>query len=445
MTKRSVVVIGGSPGGLRAAAAVAATDRRVALLVPDDHPGGAAYPDIPAGTGVVTWQGPERSLSRQLLGRMARLDPLRQAVWLGGRLWPLPWGRMDLLRALRGDVLRALGGWSLVRFRDEFADQIGYWSEVRTYRDWVTIRWGTTAAARLYLDYCARRWGSPDEVSAAMADWYHRPMAGFRRMAPQMGPAERVGRLSSIVRQQGEIHLGVTPARLLWRDGRVVGVESNSGQVYEGDVLAAGAPSQVLRLGGAAVDVPLRTDAGWLQTRHRLVVQVPAKEAHLPFQVSILDPSTPFYRSLRLSLLPRCAASAGHLALHADVAPDDPLWTASDEALGELARQWLAQGLAEPLPGRVRVNRLAHHVPVWTRRSQPARLRVLNAYHGWGMAGVGRAGVFAPLDPQQELRYLAHLLQDEHPQQEAIRRVVDEAATTGVSSSGAWLGFLGRW
>jgi hypothetical protein len=398
MMADEAVVVGGGPGGLRAAVALARAGRRVTLLQEGPFPGGHAHRDIPVGRGIGRAPGP---LGEQIYGRFDAVDGLERGIRIDGKARLLPLHRSDLARLLPPlQAGSAAVAWSKTRGGVELRKIIGGGSELRTYRDWVVQRFGRPVFERFYADYCVRRFGAPDEVSCNIARLFHGTVPADVPMAPAAGPAFAYD----------GVDVRTDVAIRAVRGGQV---ETDEG-LFPGEVFVDIAPRRVVEWLGDAVTPALLHDVGFLTSRSAIQVLVRGPQ-DLPFETHVLA-GAPFFRVLRPGLLPGCGALADTLCVHYAVEASDPLWGADDDALAASAVDGLAAiGISGASAEGARVQRIRDHHPTWSGTHLVRMRRYVLALEELEIWPVGRAGLHAPLDLAAELGYLAPLVEAERP------------------------------
>jgi len=419
------VLIGGNPDGLRAAAALSLAGRSVLLLEPGEIPGGRQHGELPERLGCYPLDAPLRALGASLLGDPVPLA-LEPGLALGGRCWPLPLPpgagpRMLSARAAAGLRLGALKARGLRRF----GDLVGHWTELRSYRDWLVAAYGEEAFSTLYAPYAQRRWGAARALASCLARRHHAAARPAELHAPRLSPHALLERsVAAVERAGGEVLAGVEVRALQLREGRVAALETNQGQLdLAGQLWVSQSPQRVLAWLGDQVPAALGWAGAPLVTRPRLAVALGVHRAPVQGLLHLLDGEHPFHRLLRPELLPGCSALAGQVVLHANLAPEAPLWRAGDAELGAAARRALAACGLQPAGNELRVNRLADDVPIWSLGFHPRWLRLRSQLQAWGVVGVGGAGAFCALDPLQQWRQLEALLADDALPVEEIRRL----------------------
>ncbi len=399
------VVVGGGPGGVRAARALASTGRRVTLLQEGPWPGGLAHPDIPLSRGVTPAVG---ALAERLYGPMCVVEGLDRALHVDRRSHRLPLGRTELARLVPpAQAASAAAAWSRMRGTIELRKIIGGGSELRTYKDWVSQRFGEPVFERFYAAYCQARFGPPADVSCNVARLFHGTVTDGPLYAPAVGPAldtEGVEvRTNSVIRsvQGGQ-------------------VETDEG-VFTGEVFLDIAPRRVVEWLGRAATPALTNDAGFLTARNALQVLVRGPQ-DLPFETHVLG-GAPFYRIVRPALLPGCAALEGTLCVHYALDADDPLWSAGDAQVASRTVAALSGiGIEGVTADGARVQRVRDHHPVWVGTHLVRMRRYVLALEELELVPVGRAGLHAPLDLAAEAAYLEGVLVPERPTVRALLR-----------------------
>lgn len=402
------VVVGGGPGGVHAAAALAMAGRRVTLLQEGPHVGGYAHPDIPLSRGVTPAAGP---LAEQLHGAMVPVEGLDRGIHLDGRTHRLPLGRAEIARLVPpAQAASAAVAWSRTRGTIELRKIIGGGSELRTYRDWVVQRFGEPVFERFYAAYCQARFGAPDEISCNAARVFHGTVAEGPVYAPARGPALPSGgfdvRTDVVIRsvQGGQ-------------------VETDDG-LFTGEVFLDVAPRRVVEWLGAAATPAMVNDVGFLTARNALqvLVRCPEGAADLPFETHVLG-GAPFYRIVRPALLPGCGALEGTLSVHYALDAGDPLWAAEDAVVASRTVEALAAiGIGGASADGARVQRIRDHHPNWMGTHLVRMRRYLIGLEDLELVPVGRAGLHAPLELAAETAWLEGLLLSERPTLRALLR-----------------------
>ena len=413
-----VVVLGGSPAGLRAAAGLAASGHSVTLVCPGTSASGVDHEDLPIDTGAAFVTDFLAELTREVMGPMtplAGLEVPQTGVLCRGSAASLPLSRGDVARFFDvGAALPAAFAWTEVRFRQRFGEYVGGWSELRTYEDWVRFHFSEPVFRHVYASYCQKRWGAPDEVGAAIARRHHGFYEEGALLAPSSGPAGAIA--EQLERLSGEGHqvlFNQTINGLRVEDGRVVAVETASGDIdVPGSLFSAHPPDQMLSWLSDALPAAIAGEGKHLTCRHSVQVLLPVEEEPEFFETHIVDASVSAWRMIRPSTLPGCGSLAGHVMLHLTVDESDPFWGVSAREVGDrLGAQLARTGYVIPAEGgEVRVNRLPHHQPMWTHTFHPAWTRAMLAMNGLGVRFVGRAGAFAQFDLHGEIQLLEGLV-----------------------------------
>lgn len=405
------VVIGGGPGGLRAAVALRRAGRSVVLLQIGPHAGGNAHPDVPVGRGLTTAPG---RLAEALYGEFRDVPGLERAVERHGRVVRLPLSRPQLAALLpKRQVLPAAAAWARARGAVELKKVVGGGSEQRTYRDWVVQRFGEPVYERLFAPYAARRFGDPAALSCNVARLFHGVPAPDVLQAPGAGPA--------LPSTDVDVRLGVTVTGVA--DGRV----TTDRGVFEGDVFVDAPPSVVVGWLPAATATSLRSDAEALVARDAVQVLVRGGE-ELPFETHVLDEDVPFYRMVRPGLLPGCEGLTGTVCAHFAVDPED---RSPDEAWVSRAVEGLKRaGVRDADGAGARVQRIPWQHPVWTGTHLSRMRRYALALEELDVVPVGRGGLHGQVDLAAELAWLdGALAEDAEPARERMRRLVEPPVT----------------
>lgn len=380
MTVDALVVSAGAsgPGIARALAARGRSVTLVALGPPVDA-------TLPVGNGL--WLDPPANAGA------VRPFAVDRGVLAGGRVLRLPAPRADLLRGLPLTGLgRALGDWSRARARRGLAAVVGGGQETRSVRDWLVQHHGEPLYRRWYAAYVSRRFGPPEEVVCGVARVHFGSVASGPWAAPE-DPGWR--------RWEGPTVRGSVTA--VDRDGVTVDGRRLDGEVWL-DVDPPTAAPWIAALSEAA-----RLDAPRLVARDGVEVHLRAR-GDLPFELHAVDEGCAFFRAVAVGRLPGATdpeAVAVHFGVDAgDSTADDVRVRQAAEALG---------AVAEVDVRGARVRRLRAWHPVW-RTAQLTRYR--NWLLGLDAAGIrpaGRLGLYAPIDPGTELRWIDAVLDPHSP------------------------------
>lgn len=403
------VVVGGGPGGLRAAVALAKAGRRVTLLQEGAFAGGSAHPDIPVGRGASSAPG---ALALGLYGEFRAVAGADRGIQIGGRTHALPIGRAELARILPPTKAPAAAlAWSRTRGAIELRKIIGGGAELRTYEDWVVQRFGRPVFEALYADYCQARFGPPNEISCNVARVVHGIVSDAPLVAPAAGPALSTAGV--------DVRTSVVVKRI--RTGQV---ETEDG-LFTGEVFVDIAPRRVVEWLDDLATAALQNDVGFLHARTALQVLVQGPQ-ELPFETHVLG-GAPFYRVVRPGLVPGCGGLADMLCAHYALDAGDPLLSADDDDVVARTVAALAEvGIAGASPVGGRVQRIRDHHPVWSGTHLVRLRRYVLALEDLEIVPVGRAGLHAPLDLATDAAYLEAVLAEERaPLRGIVRDVVE--------------------
>ncbi|MDP2308225.1 MAG: NAD(P)-binding protein [Pseudomonadota bacterium] len=403
------VVVGGGPGGLRAAAALASAGRRVTLLQEGPHVGGYAHPDIPLSRGVTPAVG---ALAEHLFGAMVPVEGLDRGVHIDGRTHRLPLGRAEIARLVPAtQVASAAVAWTRTRGTIELRKIIGGGNEQRTYRDWVIQRFGVPVFDRFYAAYCQARFGPPEEISCNVARVFHGIVPEGPVYAPAAGPALPGARpVTGVEVRTNVVIRSVQGGQVDTEDG-----------LFTGEVFLDIAPRRVVEWLGSAATPALVHDVGFLTARNALQVLVRCPQ-DLPVETHVLG-GAPFYRIVRPAALPACGALEGTLGVHYALEAGDPLWSADDAVVASRTVEALADiGIEGASAAGARVQRIRDHHPNWTGTHLVRMRRYVIALEALELVPVGRAGLHAPLELSAETAYLEGVLLSERPTLRALLR-----------------------
>ncbi len=337
--------------------------------------------------------GPAGGLWADLRGGGSRPPP-RVGLVLHGEVHALPLSALAAARALGkaggGRPLRALGR---AKAWNALADIVGGGQEERSYPDWVVRRLGQPLLELVYGPYAFTRWGVPASgLGAAVAQRHHGGSAasGDPLLRPPAGDAV-AGRL----RAGGARVERVQVRALRVEGGAVRGVQLAGGEVpVSGRLWVVADPATVGRWLGGADPVEAHLPSASLQAADGWRVFTPG--GALPHGLDELHcPGGPAWRvqAVEGGLLWDLTAPLG-------AAPADPRAAVADQAR--------ALGLEPPGSG-ARVCLLPQHQPVWSPGCHARLRRVALARAALGVVGVGRAGLFAPLDPPAVAAHAAAL------------------------------------
>lgn len=402
----AVLVSAGSGGG-RIARAIAATGRRVALVVP---PGSPAVDTLahPPGPGLLLDPGPS---GEAVFGPLLPFTPTH-AVQVKGRTHATPASRIGFARMIPGRRHGpAVAAWAAARVRFEVARLVGGGSEQRSYRDWLVGRFGQPAYDALFAAYVGRRFGPAEEVICGLGRLHQEVEAAWA--APAQGWGAVPARLA-----EGVERVEATVTKVA-RDR----VETSAGPI-EAPVYLDAAPSVIAGWLGADAPPPVRDAAERLRARTRVQVVLRGGDS-LPLMTHLLDGEAPWWRVLRPGLLPQ--GEAGVVLVDASLDAGDPLLSLDDAALARAAAEALA---AVGLPGFTAADRPARRLPdhdaVW-RHTHLTRLRNwILALDELGLTPLGRLGLAARVDPGTEVHLARAVLDEEGPGlRELVRQLVE--------------------
>ncbi len=376
-----VLILGDGPDALLTAATLAGVGSPVQLLLTRslDEVVAAAALAWPlsrwAGLGAET-EGPA---------------PGARSLAVGGVVLPLPVPRRSL--AALGPALDAaavLRQLVRARARNALAELGGGGQEERSYEDWVVRRFGRPLHAALFAPYAQARWGCPPgALAASLARLHH----GLPDRRPSVAPTPDPGlRWKETLLQAGvELRDSLAVAALEVAEGRVAAVVFADGDRIPtpAGLWCAVAPDRIRRWLGA--DCPTEAAAQTAHLRVSTAVRLRVDDA----------PDLP------------CGATG---ALHVS-APGSPLWRVESGTTvpGRVLSGTVAPGGEDAAPAEM----LAGHTaavgcgagtvaetvvlpdwePVWSPTSHARLRRVLLAWDGLGITAVGRAGLFADVDP----------------------------------------------
>jgi hypothetical protein len=326
----------------------------------------------------------DQGMLEQLMSPVVPLPDDSAAVWLDGRVHPLPLGIADVVRAFGA---RGAEGVVSARLRTRFGRTLALGGEARSYADWVAQRLGREVLSTLHSPYATARFGlSPEGLSAQLAYETHCRQPG-RRLAFAMGPDQlRQHLIDRILEAGGEVLEDVEVDEIEVADGTVVAVQTNHGREHVEGTLFVDAPLQEI-----AMWLPTPLVAGWefdlsrLQHRHGLEVTLNAPTEALPFELHLIGLRA--WKLTRRGLLPGWASSIGTVTAHLTLTEHDPLWLAPDGEVGEVVGADLSRVVS--VSGLVDVGRRPNAVPV---RSLPAVAAHRRRRSACGLLGIRLIG-----------------------------------------------------
>ena len=403
------VVVGGGPGALRTAVALAQAGSSVTLLQEGPWAGGVAHPDIPVGRGVVT-RAP--AALERLYGPFRPVDGYDRGVLVDGHAHRLPLSRAELARLVPATSLPGAAlAWGRTRGAGELRKLIGGGKEQRTYRDWVEQRFGEPVYRRFHAPYCEARFGPPEEVSCNVARFAHANPEDGPWYAAAGGPTLAT---TGVDVRTDVVVKSVTGGQVDTEDG-----------IFTGQVFVDITPHRLVGWLGAAAGTDLRNDAGLLLTRHAVQVLVRAPE-DLPADTHVLG-GAPFHRITRPGLIPGCGALDGHLLVHYAVEDGDPMMRQDDHDVVAATVDGLRQaGVEGASESGGRVQRIRDHHAVWMNNNFVRMRRFLLALEDLEITVVGRAGLHALFEADAEAEYLEAAIAAERPTLRALHRTYVE-------------------
>jgi protoporphyrinogen oxidase len=418
-----VLVISGTPAGLRAAAHLASRGAEVRVLGVSEPVTGVPV-DPPLGLGAVgIREGGDLDLGR-LWGAAALVEG-RRGVWLEGRLYDLPLDRADLARALGSEAPRAMLGIVKARARRRLGNVFDLGNEERSYEQWMRNRVGSRLWDRLFGPYARKRFGAdPGELVAWLAWSTHCRPPAERFLAPLSGAeGAKKHQLDAIAKAGGEILEGARVEAFEVSGGRVVAVMAETGREHVDRLVLTDAPPHEVGawLPADVLDDAWRFDLSRLSAAHAVQVTVPAAADHLPWDLHVVDADRPFWRLTRPGVLPGESRWAGWVTAHLTLTADDPLWRGTDAQLADAVRQSLS-GIAEAGGSDAIVQRLPEAVPLHRLTTAMSLARRLDALDDLGVVGIGARGAFRHVDEGGELAFLEALAAQDDRDRGAARR-----------------------
>ena len=417
------LVIGSGPDALRAAAVLASGGHQVTLLQEGSTPSGLSRPKYPNDAGWMRVTETAWPCVEAVLGPVVEApDPMR-SVTSRGKRYRLPMKPHHVPQLLEGRTLiPAARAWLRARAKAASSDLLGGGQEERSYRDWVARRMGGPAYHHLYRDYAFRRWAwDPEALSSALAQVHH--------AMPDEGPFQVAGGgydevLVSAVRVieagGGKIHTGVSVTGLRLEEGRVIAASTTDGEHdVEGEVWLALDAATICRLLGDACTEGMRVDASHLPVAAAAVTAVRGEVDGLPDELHVLDEGAPFWQVVVPYGIEKTAF------FHSTFVNSDSLPPA-DELVKRCITSAAALGIGDFSEEGAHVEWLPRWVPIWRKNSHARFRRLLRAWDGMGIVGVGRSGAFSPMDPGTEIALVDRLMrQTQRNQAEIHRQLLD--------------------
>ncbi len=349
------------------------------------------------------------------LGPLVPFHPTR-ALLVDRALHALPMGTTELVRLFApGRIPAAAAALAEARTRLAMAALLGGGREQRSYRDWVAQHHGEPVYDRLHAPYATKRWGPPEDILCGVARTHHGPCAPNLLVAP----AEGWGAVARRTAQSVE-------ARVVSRVHAVssAGVDTDAGHVA-GTPWVDFTPGALLPLLTALDPTEITNHVARIGFRHGVEV-ILRGGGTLPFETHVIDASVPFFRVVRVGLLPG-ALHTDTIVVQYAVEPG-PAWSAPDahfvaEAVSGLAAAGIAVDAAS-----ARVRRLPDHHPIWSTGHLVRLRHWLLFLEGAGVVPFGRAGLASPVDLGTTLRWMEGRLGDEPIELRELARQLLEPA-----------------
>jgi protoporphyrinogen oxidase len=370
-----VAVLGAGPAGLTAAYRLVRRGVPVVVFEAGEEVGGLArtvvrdgYRFDLGGHRFFTKSAEVEALWEELLGPELLVRPRLSRIYWRGRLIDYPLRPTDVFARVGPlELVRSLGSYAHARLRRP--------TEVETYEDWVSARFGRRLFELFFKTYTEKVWGvRTDELRAEWAAqriaelslWsaLRAALPGAAEMPkslikefryPRLGPGQMWEEMARRVEAGGgDIRLGAPVEGLEHEDGRLTAVRAGGERV---EVSAAISSIPLRTTVGVAEPAPPRdvaVAAAGLRYRDFLTVALPV-DGEPPFPdnwVYVHDPRARVgriqnFRAWSPWMTPDPRRSC--LGLEYFCFEGDELWCSSDEALVELGRREVAElGLVDP-------------------------------------------------------------------------------------------------
>lgn len=386
----SDLLLSSSPGGSVVAAGLAARGHEVTLLRVGGAPDPA--PEVPVDLGLLSVTA-EDPLANEVFGPLVPFTPTR-AVVVDGALRTLPLDPLAIQRLFPATrTPQAASALVQARARMALAALIGGGREQRSYRDWVVQRFGEPVFQRLFSAYAEKRFGPPESLVCGVARTHHGPVAPCALVAPAEGWGGVARRVAARVptRDVAEVHAL-----------RADGVDTDTGR-FTGTPWVDLPPATVLPLLAGRDPSPVAHHVARMEFRHGVEAILRGGE-QLPFETHVLDAALPFFRVVRVGLLPG-ALHTDRLSVQFAVEPG-AAWAAEDASFVAAAVEGLERVGVRVDRGSALVRRLPAFHPVWST-GHLVRLRhwVLFLEEA-GVNPFGRSGLASLTDLGTDLRWL---------------------------------------
>jgi len=169
---------------------------------------------------------------------------------------------------------------------------------------------------------------------------------------------------------------------------------------------------------GDACTSSLRVDASYVRLFPSVAIALSGAVDDLPDELHVLDgePDVPFWRVSR----PR---GTQNIALFEITVPTQGAVLDEDALLKQVVSAAARLGLGEFSKAGAFIERLEHWMPSWSRNSHARLRRTLRVWAPLGIVGVGRSGLFAELDPGEEVHLAMKMAEDVDPDQAEVHRL----------------------
>lgn len=420
-----VIVIGAGPAGLACAYVLAKHGLAVQVFETEPAVGGMCRSlrlwDQIVDLGAHRFFTKERRASDlwlEVVGPDYVMVKRQTRILYAGKLFKYPLEPIDTLMKLGPvEAMRCIGSYIIGRMGPKY--------DTLSFQDWVCSRFGKRLFEIFFKNYSEKLWGMPcselDVDFAAqrirqfslpaaiksalfkrerqkhrtLAECFAYPIRGTGSVYERM--AEAIGRCG------GSVHLNTPVRRVLVENGRVCGIELESGEKMTCDQVISSMPLPALVTGLGEVPKSVLSAASNLRFRATILVYIEVVGVN-PFPDQWIYIHNPGLMCGRITNFRNwspqlCGASPNTiLALEYWCTPGDDFWQQNDQALVTLAQAELLKsglvGRSHQL-GRSLVVRLAYSYPVY-QRGYKTHVQIVRSYLDSisGLQVIGRAGAF---------------------------------------------------
>ncbi|MCW2702980.1 MAG: FAD-dependent oxidoreductase [Blastococcus sp.] len=375
MTSSHTVVIGAGPAGLTAAYELTKARQQVTVLEADHAVGGISRTverdgwrfDI-GGHRFFTKVPEVEALWHEILpDDEFLLRPRMSRIFYNGTLFDYPLKAMNALRGLGlREALRCLGSYALAQIRPP--------QDQSTFEGWVAARFGWRLYRIFFKTYTEKVWGM--KATEIQADWAAQRIKNLSLLTavvralfpsrnkkdvaslieefqyPKLGPGQMWERCRTHVeRWGGEVRLGTSAAAVHHAGGRATAVtakgEHGELRLACDHVISSMPLSTLVHVMEPPAPAPVRAAADGLRYRDFLTVAlvVPERFGFPDNWIYIHSPDVSVGRIQNFGSWSPYLVKDGRtcLGLEYFINEGDELWTASDEALVELAKRELEE------------------------------------------------------------------------------------------------------